>query len=326
MRKKLAVWLPLAQGLSKDELENMLSKHFEDCVKNQIPIILDFFPEGPDLYQNNFWSIIEKTACEFNIPVSEIQIELSDYNADYPCKVFKAHPYWLNCIHESANLFQTDFVDKCENLFGHFIARPSWDRVIIHEIVKNNGNSLYSFWHGKDKPHSYEKTISNLQKYYPQDFEKYKRLLDNFPSSNLSIKKPLYKDFVTFPRYLLPLKPCYQKIFVDIVSETVVSGKSCFITEKTIRPMIFKTPFIIVGGKGFLTVLKKLGFQTFSNWWDEDYDNYSGPSRIEKIKQVMNFISNQKNINSIKQQMQNVIEHNYNHVVTLGWRKYFDKI
>lgn len=326
MRKKLAVWLPLAQGLSKDELENMLSKHFEDCVKNQTPIILDFFPEGPDLYQNNFWSIIEKTADRFNIPVSEVQIELSDYNADYPCKVIKTQPYWFNCVHESASLFKIDFVETCENLLGHFVNRPSWDRVIIHEIVKKNNNSLYSFWQGKSKPHSYQNTVLNLQKYYPHNFKKYKNILDNLPSTNLSIAKPVPKDFVTFPRTVLPLKSCYQKIFVDIVSETVVSGTSCFITEKTVRPMIFKTPFIVMGGKGFLAVLKKLGFHTFHNWWDEDYDNYSGPDRIEKIEQVVKFISNQTNINSIKQQMRNVIEHNYNHLLTLGWRKYFDKI
>ena len=60
---------------------------------------------------------------------------------------------------------------------------------------------------------------------------------------------------------------------MDIVVETYVSGQSFFPTEKTLRPIIAQTPFIVMGPKGYLANLRRMGFMTFGQWWDESYDN-----------------------------------------------------
>jgi hypothetical protein len=82
----------------------------------------------------------------------------------------------------------------------------------------------------------------------------------------------------------------YDQIFCDLVAETYITGNSFFPTEKTLRPIIAKTPFIVLGPKGFLQNLKKLGFLTFSDWWDEEYDNFSGIERIRMIQNTVNSI------------------------------------
>lgn len=66
-----------------------------------------------------------------------------------------------------------------------------------------------------------------------------------------------------------------------------------FFTEKTLKPIYTCQPFIIVGNPYTLKKLKDYGFQTFSRWWDESYDEEIDESRrIEKIFRVMRDISN----------------------------------
>ena len=64
----------------------------------------------------------------------------------------------------------------------------------------------------------------------------------------------------------------YPDFFAEIVCETFLSGQSFYPTEKTWRPFICCTPFLMLGPKNFLANLQKLGFKTFGQWWDESYD------------------------------------------------------
>lgn len=73
--------------------------------------------------------------------------------------------------------------------------------------------------------------------------------------------------------------PWYKDIFVDLVTETVYNYPYAFISEKTIRPIVLGRPFIIVGAPGTLKWLQELGFRTFSDYWDESYDNIVDPNK-----------------------------------------------
>jgi len=83
----------------------------------------------------------------------------------------------------------------------------------------------------------------------------------------------------------------YNNFFVDIVCETHCSGQSFFLTEKTLRPLLMRNPFIIFGPANFLVNLKKLGFLSFNKFWDETYDNFSGVMRINAIEKLITDIS-----------------------------------
>jgi hypothetical protein len=84
-----------------------------------------------------------------------------------------------------------------------------------------------------------------------------------------------------------------RKCFVNVVTETLWDIDNCvFFTEKTLKPIYTCQPFIIVGNPYTLKKLKDYGFQTFSRWWDESYDEETDESkRIEKIFKVMRDIS-----------------------------------
>ena len=89
--------------------------------------------------------------------------------------------------------------------------------------------------------------------------------------------------------------------------------------EKTGRPIIAKTPFIAYAGRGFLGNLKKIGFKTFDKWWSEEYDNYEGVQRIQRMLLQIKNISSQpiENLYRMYNDMQPVLEHNYKLIKTL---------
>lgn len=71
--------------------------------------------------------------------------------------------------------------------------------------------------------------------------------------------------------------PLYDKIAFDIVAETVYNYPHPQITEKTIRPIVSKRMFIIVGAPFTLQMLHNKGFKTFSPFINESYDLCTDP-------------------------------------------------
>jgi len=67
----------------------------------------------------------------------------------------------------------------------------------------------------------------------------------------------------------------YDQSEYSVVLESFVTAPQMFITEKTFKPIAFQHPFLIVGCAGTLKYLQSLGFETWSNIWDESYDNIS---------------------------------------------------
>lgn len=67
-------------------------------------------------------------------------------------------------------------------------------------------------------------------------------------------------------------KKFYNNYFAEVVCETVFDYVYPYFTEKTLRPLLLKTPFIMFGPPGMLNCLKDFGFKTFGAYWDESYD------------------------------------------------------
>ena len=96
----------------------------------------------------------------------------------------------------------------------------------------------------------------------------------------------------------------HNETFVNIVTETLFNNDSVFISEKLFKPILCCQPFVIVGSPGYLEKLKELGFETFSDIWDESYDlEENTTERFAKIVDVLEEIaswskSKQKSIQS----------------------------
>lgn len=77
---------------------------------------------------------------------------------------------------------------------------------------------------------------------------------------------------------------CLEKI-------TGRNNDSVFITEKTMKPIMYGHPFIIMGDKHTLKVLEEWGFHTFPELFDQSYDQEESiDKRIEMIvKQIKKY-------------------------------------
>ena len=51
----------------------------------------------------------------------------------------------------------------------------------------------------------------------------------------------------------------------------------CLLQKKQLRPMLNLHPQLIYCCTGTLDHLKSMGYKTFSNYWNEDYDNETDP-------------------------------------------------
>lgn len=124
----------------------------------------------------------------------------------------------------------------------------------------------------------------------------------------------------------LNLLQYYKNIFVDVVVETTVSGEAFFVTEKTWRSIIARRPFIVMSNLNFLSNIRRLGFKTFHDYWDEYYDEYSGPNRITEIQKRLKIIASwDADVLSEKlSNMQEILDHNYQTFINLTYKKIKD--
>ena len=108
-------------------------------------------------------------------------------------------------------------------------------------------------------------------------------------------------------------KTLYKDVLIDIVVESHVLGKTFFPTEKTVRPIWLKKPFIIFGSKDYLDYLHQMGFKTFCNYWSEEYDGYDGRDRYIKISQLIEDLSSKpiSELEYMYKDMKHILDHNY---------------
>lgn len=73
--------------------------------------------------------------------------------------------------------------------------------------------------------------------------------------------------------------------WITIVSEASFGDKdnTCFISEKTFKPIACSHPFVIFGNKGSLANLHIMGYKTFHPFIDESYDNLPTWERMDAI-------------------------------------------
>jgi len=84
----------------------------------------------------------------------------------------------------------------------------------------------------------------------------------------------------------------YNSTAISVVLETVFDER-IHLTEKVLRPIACGHPFILAAGPGSLRLLQKYGFNTFSKYIDESYDDIQdADERLTAIVKEMNRIQN----------------------------------
>ena len=113
----------------------------------------------------------------------------------------------------------------------------------------------------------------------------------------------------------------YKDTLFTVVAESFFyeEERIGYVSEKIIKPILHKHPFIVLSTSGTLTWLQSMGFKTFGDtgYVDETYDAEESPEK--RYKMVVNQIINLSNLTSEQKDIflyncREVIEHNYNHL------------
>jgi hypothetical protein len=117
-------------------------------------------------------------------------------------------------------------------------------------------------------------------------------------------KSMLYQD--------LTLNPA----LIYVGTESTCNYPEAYVSEKSFKGICFKRPFIMLGSAGILKYLQELGFKTFSQWWDESYDQEKDlETKVDMIVAVLEKICelSPTQLQNMYQSMHEVLEHNYRH-------------
>ena len=145
-------------------------------------------------------------------------------------------------------------------------------------------------------------------------YDEYKHLLPMYPRKELD--QQLQTAFTgplggNFEQDLY-----YQEVkdsWVSVVSEASFAERTCFISEKSFKPIATQHPFIIYGNKNSLSYLKDIGYKTFDGFIDESYDKLETWDRLDAILKEIKKIKSMSHTEKLDwfSRQRDILEHNF---------------
>ena len=104
-----------------------------------------------------------------------------------------------------------------------------------------------------------------------------------------------------------------NRSLLNVVTETVYHGRRQHLTEKTFRPIVMQQPFVLVSCQGSLEYLRRYGFKTFGEFWNEDYDDKDDDLRISRIGKLLANLESlsAREKTQLQRHLAPVVEHNF---------------
>lgn len=123
-----------------------------------------------------------------------------------------------------------------------------------------------------------------------------------------------------------PSMDLYLDCYLEIVPETC-SHDLYYFTEKTQKPIMTRTPFLMVASKGYLGWLRNRGFRTFHGLIDESYDDH--PRMEDRVKHLVNVLEHivSSGAADFYRASQDILDHNFARLCEMSgsWHHQFDQ-
>lgn len=215
--------------------------------------------------------------------------------------------------------------------FGIYINNSSWPRLWLSAYLnqKHGNETDQTFVRSTENPaHMANLDLDALLFNFASEgyhdlvgLDRLHEFLKKIPLTNSDIDLNSKEDLHFNTRFELghPLSPVaddlmqrYQNIFCDVVCETMFTGTCFSLTEKIARCFLTRTPFLVMGCRNYLGLLKQLGFKTFNQFWDESYDWCSDVKRCLELAKVIDGLAQYdgKELGKLYDAMAPILEHN----------------
>ena len=255
---------------------------------------------------------------KFIVECEERNNIITETNNDYvyslqdKIKFDKREKYFLNYNRNSGRFHRPFLINELYN-------KNILDKGIVSLLKTNEFDNIIT-------------DIKNNLKDYNPDFgldlqnEDYKTIYLNHKNWYPLVIDNDNEEEVAWYHNFLSRKDEYEKTYFTIVSETNVSKYFRFLTEKTVKPIMNLHPFIIFGNPGSIGQLQRMGFQTFSDFWDESYDEEKDfKKRTEMLINLVKELTDKsfEEWNEMLTNMEPILRHNKNVLLKMERYKQF---
>lgn len=235
--------------------------------------------EGWDLVNIGVEDLVKEVCDYAQIDYSKIVFVSSNLNPKLNYFEHEIFPYNFNIL----NMHCKDIDCPTVVDYGLFLGRPTNERLSAFDKHLN--------WQHKNRGiatfHFDPNTLGNIKQTEFADYvitqnKQWNFLKKYLPYSDLGNR--LYYPIIDESHGDMDFwKKTYEKISIEVVCETAMHNESFFITEKTLRPILYKRLFVVIGSKNYEKRLKQMGIDIFDDIIDKSYD------RLEYLDQV-NFL------------------------------------
>ena len=242
-----------------------------------------------------------------------------------------------NITIDTTNLFN---VHDCYNIVYTYYSHPAEYFNVDSATTTWNGSMYYGMFIGRatasriyalHKHHNFKFKHKGLTSFHTElfNFMSLPELVDYFFYSNQTYKEMLsiptpYSDIdeikvppITPLDDVLDWSTVYEKIAIEVVCETSTEPNCYEISEKILRPMYYKRPFLLIGSPKNLTALHKVGFKTFNHLFDESYDQLgeSNFARVNRVFKILQYLVEEYGLEKLLQDANDILEHNHYMVI-----------
>jgi hypothetical protein len=207
--------------------------------------------------------------------------------------------------------YKTEHLEKIKT-FNCLQKRPRAHRIwMFKELVDNN---LLECGISSMNALEYEHTYYMNRSMDIDDYNRISKYLPMLPPTNEAYEKEVndFSDQDSGKYQLRFNEDLMLDTWVSVISEASFGEDTCFISEKTFKPIAACHPFILIGNRYSLRNLRDMGYRTFHPFIDETYDELDTweryPAITDAIKKINN-LSNNERLEWFKG-MRDILEHN----------------
>ena len=235
-------------------------------------VVISTMSEGPCCQHVGVYELLDKICAQFNFPKNRVFIHtanLIEKHSEY--NIVKDFNFWEleRSLENSKKFANTDKIFNNDfKHFGNFIGHSNKYRLhTSSELYARHQNKTVQSYHCSvtDPYHREYIGIEDLM-FMGYDVDQ--------AYSHIKAGPIELDEITTFP-ILQPaninILKYYPGFFLEIVNLTFFSGNTFYVDEKIWRPMLALTPFMVQGPANLVKNLRRMGFQTFHQWWDEGY-------------------------------------------------------
>lgn len=293
--------------LNPEEVEQMLQK-----IPAGIEVMINMSTEGASMRALGVDRMIDRYLGPEQVRVRAWANSVETVAYRRTERHYYSHFFWM-----AQRYWDSDIMPAThEHRFACFIGRPTWPRMrMLADLRRDLSNDcLFSLMDIHQIPREDAYNLDRRAEWVDDEFDPVQTLGDIGSIDGYRVADQYDPQYNTN----LSILSHYHRFDIEIVAESYCYGPAFLPTEKTIRPMLYRKPIVVYGPRHFLHNLREQGFRTWSDCWDESYDELEGPARWQAMREQIKILAACDHFDQLQKEYQSILDHNHARAKEIG--------